>query len=1073
MKRFICLLVVLAIGALFFWGLASAEEDKPNIEIKPMYPEHLTIDPGKVVTVSLVVVNHTNSEIDFLEELKLPSDWQVIIPAAPFRLNAYDQQVRLISLFVPANCAAGAYQVGYSIASQDPQRYTYTATINVSVSTVSTIKSFLEEKPQTVIAGEQYTVKLRYLNQGNSQVGLAFTVTSTPDYRLEFVPAEMSLRPSESQILTIMVQTDPKLVTGIKHVLNVKAIDKKTLLTYSNNTILSDIIPRIAGDYGFYHRIPSQLKIISGWEREANPDATNPGLQMEFTGSGSIDEYGKEQVRWHFLTPNVIGPDFNQNIPNYQFSFSNDWLDLDAGDRSMALSPLTKRWGEEDNFRLNFHAGNSSFGVINPDKNERGIYYGYQLNPWFGMRMNYLDSVDRLSDQEMYSVQAELKPLTNTSLNLEYGRDGEADDDSSAYRINWRGYSRNSFSYSLENIHAAPDFFGNYNDLDSTNGIISFLLGKKLQASLFYHTFRNNLELDPSQATAHDETAFNANFSYNVSRKTLLLFSMRDFQRKDRLWPSEYDNEQQSARIGWQHQFSKWRVLAYVGGGAYQDKLGDDEPIDFTTYSLNLNYAPTANQTYLLYANLGDKNYNLIPDVNNTIGAAARLRFMKNYDFGLEYQKRNFYEDLAAGQDYLSFDLSYTLAPFSIKLKGYQISDADFSDFNGSFLVTYTLPYNIPVSKRTELSAIKGRVFNAEMPGDMPISNVIIKANGIIAATNELGEFIIASPPPGLYSITIDKSRIGLDLVTVERLPLVVEVKKGETTAVKIGMVSAAKIAGKAVLAAADPQDAANGLFATGRGQDSPAVQANRDEPSLRALANALIEFSDGQETFRQVTNGNGEFSFEGMRPGRWSLKAYNDSLPAHYYFETAQLELDLKPGEVKEIVFKAIPQIRTIQIVEEGEIGPPVAAPGTPPGPDSLPGAEHYSSAEAARSSRASLEKTGLLPKKYLYHDQFFTDIIYIVKPGETLFYIADKFQVPLQRLIDLNYLGATGTVKANSVLIIPVPVEFIHTVKPDETLETIAKKYGTTVAVLADLNGLGANQQPEAGQTLVLPGR
>src|SRR5690554_8079238 len=76
------------------------------------------------------------------------------------------------------------------------------------------------------------------------------------------------------------------------------------------------------------------------------------------------------------------------------------------------------------------------------------------------------------------------------------------------------------------------------------------------------------------------------------------------------------------------------------------------------------------------------------------------------------------------------------------------------------FLASYTLPYNIPASKKTETGMIKGRVFNDNEPEKTPVPNVIIKTNGISAVTNEEGEFAFTSLAPGIYSIAIDKSRV-------------------------------------------------------------------------------------------------------------------------------------------------------------------------------------------------------------------------------------------------------------------------------------------------------------------------
>lgn len=1087
MKKVLCLLTFLLI---FLVGLNSVEADDSEIELKPMSPARIKVEPGKVVTLSLVVINHSGTERNFSEELDLPSDWQVIIPTTSFRLGAYDQQVRLISLVVPANSPAGSYRIGYSLTSQDGRRNIYQTAIDIEVIAISTLESLIEEKPRIVIAGDEYTVKVRYMNKGNSRINLGFELKNIPDYPVEFTPAEMTLEPGASEVLTVTVKTDETLSKAIRHVLIVKAIDKKSLVTGRSDTILSEVIPTIAGEYGFYHRIPSQFKILAGGEGQERDASINSGLQLEFSGSGSIDEQGKQRVDLSFLTSNPFGEDFYQNTPDFEFRYANDLLDFNAGNRDMVLSTLTKRWSGYDNIKLNFHPNKHSIGLINPGKDEAGFYYGYQFADWLGMKANYLRADDGLTHEDLYSLQAEIKPLTNTNLHLEFASGDEQERDSDAYRVNLRGFTKNYFHYSLEKTLAAPDFFGAYNDLESTNGTFSFLIYDKLQTSFTYHNYRNNLDLDPAKDVARDEQTYLTNLSYYLTPQTAILLSLREARKIDRLAPPEYNNEERLAKLGFQHQFPIWRVQAFVGVGEYGDKLGAGNVIDFKTYNLNLNYTPNSRQTYLFFVNSGDENYALIPEINNAIGVKANLDLMKNYDLNLEYQKRNFLYDTSSGQDYLALDLTYTRNRFSLTLKASQLAEEEiYSSRIWSLLGAYLLPYNIPVSKRKEVSVVKGKVFNGENPERTPISNVVVKANGITVVTNEAGEFIFSALPPGAYWISIDESLAGLNLTAMEKLPLMVKVKKGETVELAIGMVSAAEVRGKAVMLTPERKEEENDLYVSkdnvyalgkeGKSSDEPLSHNSELSPDktqkMKVLANTLIEFTNGEETFRQVTNGKGEFSFPGMRPGQWMIKAYDNSLPAHYFFEIAEAPLNLKPGEVLEFTFKAIPQIRSIQIVEEGSIGPggKVVSTDRLLDLDELFVVEYYSSAKPSKAPWASLEEAGVLRRNYLNHDRYFTDIVYIVKKDETLTGIAVKFQVPLQRIIDLNYLGATGMVKANSVLIIPIPVEFIHVVEPNETLEEIAIKHSTTVEILTDLNSISESNQLKAGQPLVLPGR
>lgn len=98
-------------------------------------------------------------------------------------------------------------------------------------------------------------------------------------------------------------------------------------------------------------------------------------------------------------------------------------------------------------------------------------------------------------------------------------------------------------------------------------------------------------------------------------------------------------------------------------------------------------------------------------------------------------------------------------------------------------------------------------------------------------------------------------------------------------------------------------------------------------------------------------------------------------------------------------------------------------------------------------------------------------TNIPYLIKRRETLTGISKKFGVGLQSIIKANQLINPGLIKANTILMIPIPNEFIYTVKPKETIWRLAKRYGTTTAVLKDLNSLEDVTSVKVGQKLVLP--
>ncbi len=105
-----------------------------------------------------------------------------------------------------------------------------------------------------------------------------------------------------------------------------------------------------------------------------------------------------------------------------------------------------------------------------------------------------------------------------------------------------------------------------------------------------------------------------------------------------------------------------------------------------------------------------------------------------------------------------------------------------------------------------------------------------------------------------------------------------------------------------------------------------------------------------------------------------------------------------------------------------------------------------------------------------------------HVVKPGETLSEIAERYGVSLNRLMQLNGIKDPDLVTAGTRLTVPGGASSgasssaggrgSYTVKPGETLSEIADRLGTTVQRLIELNGIRDPDMVAEGTRLVVPG-
>lgn len=96
--------------------------------------------------------------------------------------------------------------------------------------------------------------------------------------------------------------------------------------------------------------------------------------------------------------------------------------------------------------------------------------------------------------------------------------------------------------------------------------------------------------------------------------------------------------------------------------------------------------------------------------------------------------------------------------------------------------------------------------------------------------------------------------------------------------------------------------------------------------------------------------------------------------------------------------------------------------------------------------------------------------EITYVVKKGDSLWLIANKYDTTVEKIKSANNL-INNTLQIGQILTIPSSTEFFtYTVKKGDNLWLIAKNYNTTVDNIKKLNNLTSNTL-QIGQKLILP--
>jgi hypothetical protein len=910
-----------------------AEIEGDAVQVRASSPKLEETKPGRIVSTSFLVSSHSESEEEFMEELILPAGWQkVAAKDFPLRLKPQERQISVVAFLVPLTSPAGHYLVRYSLRNQRDYSVTDSDTISVVVLPVGKLELAVEDKPERVLAGQGYQIGLRLVNRGNYKISVRLQIKSNPEYPVRMEPSEIALEAGNSQTIRLDVKTDEKIKQRKRQILEIKAEPEEpgNDAVSVTQTISVEIIPPVTENPDLYHALPSQVSLVYAGEEKGGD------FQVEFSGLGALDKEGKRKIDFLFRGPDIQDKSRWGKRDELKVSFLSRRLDLHLGDRSYLLSPLTERQSYGRGIEVDIRPGKFGWGASfwenrwgTPKTSKVGTYLSYEPNAKLNLKGNFLVKgmkrpfSFRDYEARIYSLQTGFKPDKKTQLNVECGfsqSEKEGGSNDLAFQINLAGLVFNQIRYSLERAFAGPEYFGYLNDTDYKNGTLSFPIYRQLRGGLFYRAYENNLDFDSTKGTANREKTYQATVSYSFASGTQISLDYNNLFREDLVLPVDYNYKETAVKLRMTESLSKFSLSTDVERGRFEDKIKAAKSDNLERYSFYANFAPGYGHSYSLYVRIGHSSFTGSPERTKSIGASSFWRIRNKISLSLNYRWDESGPDRRK-QNNLFSTISYNFSRDHILVFKSQWSASEKGngeDF--SFSLAYNVPLKIPLSKKNSTGVIKGAIYDRDGSGKIPVPKVILTTPGATAITDDHGEFIFPSLEPGTYFLQMERNSIGFDRIPLERFPLAIEVRDGKTAEIEIGVVRSCRISGRIKVFSSAPD----------KKQDD--VQKNSDDSLLwigpseeenlvKRLGNTLVELSDGKENLRQLTDQNGGFGFEDIRPGNWILKVHDEDLSSRYYLEQKEFQIELEPGEKKEVMVRVLPRLRPIQIMEEGEI--------------------------------------------------------------------------------------------------------------------------------------------------------
>lgn len=946
----------------FFIPVTVIAQGKGNkVEVRSISPKLQESPPGSILSMSFIVTNRSDKDELFIERLQLPEGWQAVIPSGNFTLRPSESATRIIAFQIPRNQPAGRYEITYGVQSQRDYAIQDSDTVAVVVLPVTKLALLTEDKPESVIAGKMYKVKLRLINQSNVGLKANLEVKSTERYPAKIEPKEVTLPAGKSEPVAVTVETDRDERSRHTHYVHIKAqsdeIEKKGAST--GITVGVEIIPQVSGELDIYHRLPAELTMrVSGEDNRA-------GMQMELRGEGTLDEEKKRHIEFLFRGPDTQDKGMFGQYDEYKLNYLTSDIDVRSGDQSYSLSPLTSYYHYGRGAGVDLHIQESPIGFggyylkerwRTPDLKESALYATGRITDSIQTRLNLLhkeidayENVRSIHDN-IWSFETRYKLKEKMNIQMEYAysdsdKRGWVKDDvyrsdrgkrvkDDAYRIEWDGSIAKTGYYRVAKFHAEPDYYGYYHDTDSSYASLSYPLGPRLQGHASFNRWKDNLDLRPDSSTANRETLWEGGVTYAFTKRWDLSVDYGYFQRYDAFAPRDFDYTEQAVKIGIGHSAKKYSTRIEVRTGRQKDHLTDRETT-ICNYKLFATYQPNQKTFFTIYGGFG--NYNTLNSSrllggSNDLGASVAWNPTQNLNLDFWYTKYNFNNTESEPEsDSYRFGLRYRLPNrHQIGIQA-EHDRGEWREDKTSYMLTYTIPFGLPVSKKKNVGSIKGFIYDEKAPDKHGISGVILNTNGRTAVTDANGRFIFPTVAPGTHQIYVDRASIGMEKVTAQKLPITVEVAGGQSSQIDVGIVGSAKVFGKVLVISGNGNgknengnnlngNSGNGGVVVGE-PEGESGKKEKKEPT--GIADALVELSNGQETLRRITDQKGEFLFESVRPGVWHMKVYDHNIPTYHYIETAEQDINLEPGQSQEVTIRILPKVREIKFIDSGVIQP------------------------------------------------------------------------------------------------------------------------------------------------------
>jgi hypothetical protein len=455
------------------FGFQSSSSAAGGVEVRVVKSARIETPPGKVITIGFSVTNTTDTRQQYTPEIILPAGWRIILRPSVFDLEAHQADVSLISFSIPSEIPVGEYPVRFRVNNKAVPSQAGDAVLTVDIRPVHRIEMMIIESPRYVVGGEQIDIQFSLSNRGNASASIRLRSRSIAIDSVHFDSTLVHLRPNEVRKIEAIAYSDNSIQVKLQTFVELTALLLSDTTVSSSVSVSVQLIPVVSNVKSNRFYYPLKLKTRIAGSRFAI------GPQLEISGYGPLADGGTDCLDILLKAPETISRSVLGDRDEYKVAYRSKIFDAYAGDQNYILSPLTEygRYASGGGGRATF-AGVTVGGFYNNNRytNQKQIenagFLSYQFSDGFSLGVNYLNK-DGTDEGEIVSVRSLIRPITNTELDIEFGRGKNVLGNDDAYSAKISGRAP-WYSYSGWYIHAGSGYPGYFRDMNSVAGNFSF-----------------------------------------------------------------------------------------------------------------------------------------------------------------------------------------------------------------------------------------------------------------------------------------------------------------------------------------------------------------------------------------------------------------------------------------------------------------------------------------------------------------------------------------------------------------------------------------------------------------------